>query len=190
MRRLVRKLLPSVGLLLLNGFLLSAQELSLSTNALGYANMGTMNITAAWGFSRHFSAETGVRYNPFTFPGREGVADVMHNRQRTLSAGLRFWPWHIHSGWWLGGKAQYQEYNIGGITEPEAHEGDRYGFGLIGGYTYMLSPHFNLELGAGAWAGHESYTVFECPECGRIVDNGNRTFFLPDELLLGLVYVF
>ena len=167
-----------------------AQEMSLSTNVLGLANLGTMNVEASWGFSRHWSANVGVRYNPFTFPGREGIADTMQARQRTVAVGGRFWPWHIHSGWWLAGKAQYQEYNMGGLLEAETSEGDRIGGGLTGGYTYMLSPRFNLEIGAGVWAGYETFTTYACPECGRIVERGDRPFVLPNEILLGLVYVF
>ena len=168
----------------------NAQELSLSTNVLEYVDLGTMNLDAAWGFARHWSAHLGVRYNPFTFPGREGVADQMQARQRTLSLGGRYWPCHIHSGWWLSGKAQYQEYNRGGLTEAETSEGDRIGGSLGGGYTYMLSPSLNLEIGAGVWAGYERYTTYACPECGRVVGQGERRFVLPNDFLLGLVYVF
>ena len=167
-----------------------AQEMSLSTNVLGYANLGTMNMEASWGFSMHWSANVGLRYNPFSFPGREGVADRMQARQRTVAVGGRFWPWHIHSGWWLAGKAQFQEYNIGGLTDAETSEGDRVGGGLTGGYTYMISPSFNIEVGAGVWAGYERYTTYACPECGRVTGSGDRPFVLPNELLLGLVYVF
>ena len=70
-----------------------AQEMSVSTNVLGYVNLGTMNMEASWGFSRHWSANVGLRYNPFTFPGREGIADTMQARQRTVSVGGRYWPW-------------------------------------------------------------------------------------------------
>lgn len=167
-----------------------AQEFSVSTNALGYLNLGTINMEAAMGVSRHWSVNLDLRYNPFTYPGREGVADQMQSRQRTVALGGRFWPWHIHSGWWLAGKAQYQEFNVGGLTEAETREGDRVGGGLTGGYTYMLSPHFNIEAGAGFWAGHEIYTVYACPECGRKVDSGEKNFILANDLILGLVYVF
>lgn len=167
-----------------------AQEVSVSTNFLDYVNLGTMNMEASWGFARHWSANVGLRYNPFTFPGREGIADQLQARQRTLSLGGRYWPWHIHSGWWVAGKAQYQEFNRGGLTEAETSEGDRVGGGLTGGYTYMLSPRFNLEVGAGVWTGFERYTTYACPECGRIVGSGERTFVLPNDILLGIVYVF
>ena len=180
-------------LLLLLPFLccrIYAQELSVSTNVLGYAELGTMNLEASWGFSRHWTANLGLRYNPFTFTGREGVADQMQARQRTVALGGRYWPWHIHSGWWLAGKAQYQEFNRGGLTEAETSEGDRVGGGLTAGYTYMLTPSFNLEVGAGVWTGYERYTTYACPECGRIVGEGTRRFVLPNDFLLGLVYVF
>ena len=128
------KLLLMILTLLLCGRV-DAQELSISTNFLDYVDLGTMNVDAAWGFARHWSAHLGLRYNPFTFPGREGVADQMQARQRTVSFGGRYWPWHIHSGWWVSGKAQYQE-------------------------------------------------------CGRVVGQGERNFVLPNDFLLGLVYVF
>ena len=54
----------------------------------------------------------------------------------------------------------------------------------------MISPRFNLEVGAGVWAGYEFYTTYACPECGRVIGQGERPFVLPNELLLGLVYVF
>lgn len=167
-----------------------AQEFSLSTNVLGYVDLATLNMEASMGVSRHWTVNMNVKYNPFTFPGREGVADQMQARQRTVALGGRYWPWHILSGWWLAGKVQYQEFNIGGLTEAETREGDRIGAGLTGGYTYMLSPHINLEAGAGLWAGHEVYTVYACPECGRKVDSGERNFVLANDLILGLVYVF
>lgn len=167
-----------------------AQEVSVSTNMMDYLNLGTLNMEASLGVSRHWSLNMGLRYNPFTFSGREGVADTMQSRQRALALGCRYWPWHIMSGWWVAGKAQYQEFNIGGLTEAETREGDRVGAGLTGGYTYMISPHLNIEAGAGLWAGHEIYTVYACPECGRKVDSGEKTFLLADDILLGLVYVF
>lgn len=167
-----------------------AQEVSVAANVLDALNLGTMNVEATMGMSRHWSASLGLRYNPFTFPGREGVADTMQSRQRTAALGVRYWPWHILSGWWLAGKVQYQEYNVGGLTEAETNEGERVGAGLTGGYTYMISPHFNVEAGAGFWSGHDRFTTYACPECGRKLDSGEKTFFLANDIILGLVYVF
>ena len=166
-----------------------AQQASVSTNLVGLANWGTLNCEASWAVARRWSLTAGLRYNPFTFQG--GVDDGTRQfRQRTVAVGTRFWPWHIYSGWWLSAKAQYQEYNIGGFVTPETQEGDRVGAALGGGYTYMLSPHFNLEAGVGVWAGQDWFTLYACPTCGRTLNKGNRTFVMLNEVLLGLTYVF
>ena len=60
-----------------------AQELSLSTNLADYAAGGTLNIGAAYGFSRHWTLNAQARYNPFSFG--EGSEEVMQ-KQRTVAA--------------------------------------------------------------------------------------------------------
>ena len=166
---------------------LSCQELAVSTNLVDYANYGTLNLEASWGFARHWSAEAGVKYNPFSFG--EGD-DVSQKRQRTVYAGAKYWPWHIYSGWWLAGAMRYQEYNEGGLASPETVEGDRVGASIQGGYSYMISQHFNLNLGAGVWAGRNVYRTYACPVCGRMVDNGSTFFALPSDIILSLAYIF
>ena len=166
-----------------------AQNASLSTNLASYAQLGTLNCEASYAVARHWSLTAGMRYNPFTFSGGvDGGARQL--RQRTVSLGTRYWPWHIYSGWWMAAKAQYQEYNFGGIASPQTREGDRVGGGIGAGYTYMLGPHFNIEAGAGIWAGQDWYTLYACPTCGRTLDRGDRRFLMLNEVLLGLTYVF
>ena len=106
------------------------------------------------------------------------------------AAGVRFWPWHVFSGWWIGGKVQYQEYNRGGIRSAVTDEGDRYGAGLSAGFTYMLHPHLNVSVGAGVWGGFQRYTIYSCPVCGVTEESGEKTFLLPNDLALTLSYVF
>jgi hypothetical protein len=36
----------------------------------------------------------------------------------------------------------------------------------------------------------KEYRVYSCPLCGRILESGSKTFFLPNEAILSLVYVF
>ena len=191
--KIFRKICVAVAALGLTGACMPApafaQQAAVSTNLAGLANWGTLNCEASWAPARHWSVTAGLRYNPFSFPG--GADDGARQfRQRTFALGTRYWPWHIYSGWWLSAKAQVQEYNVGGFVSPETQEGDRFGGALGGGYTYMLGPHFNLEAGAGVWAGHDRYTLYACPTCGRTLDRGNRTFLMLNEVLLGLTYVF
>jgi hypothetical protein len=166
-----------------------AQDLAVSTNVLDYARLGTLNLEASLGVARHWTLNAGAKYNPFSFD-KNGGENQMQLRQRSLSLGTRFWPWHIHSGWWLSAKVQAQEYNEGGVRSLQTEEGERYGGGLGAGYTYMLHKHFNLEVGAGVWAGKNRYTVYACPVCGKVTGGGERTFVRPSEILLSLIYIF
>ncbi|MDE7126866.1 MAG: DUF3575 domain-containing protein [Bacteroidales bacterium] len=164
-----------------------AQKFSVSTNAVGYLNLATLNAEVSYAVAQHWSVTAGVKYNPFTFKvsGRQ-----VQNRQQAYSVGARFWPWHIYSGWWVAAKAQYQEYNSGGIFSVETEEGDRWGAGITAGYTYMVHPRLNLEFGLGLWAGMKRYTVYSCPSCGLTMDTGNKGFILPNDLIIGISYVF
>lgn len=167
-----------------------AQNVALSTNLAGLANFGTMNLEASMSVARHWTVNAGVRYNPFSFGGGEDGNGGRQYRQRSVNAGARYWPWHIYSGWWAAAKAQYQEYNTGGFYSPETREGDRYGAGLSLGYSHMLGTHFNVEIGAGLWGGMDNYVLYSCPTCGRILERGNATFVMLNEVLLSLSYIF
>ncbi len=164
-----------------------AQDLSVSTNVMDYVNFGTLNVEASYGLARHWTLYAGAKYNPFRFDEGE---DMKLNKQRSVSVGTRYWPWHIFSGWWISGAMRYQEYSFGGMTSPQTSEGDRYGGTLSGGYTYMVTPHFNLDFGLGMWAGYDVYTTYACQRCGRELDSGGRYFILPADIMLALTFVF
>lgn len=164
-----------------------AQHWSVQTNLVDYMNYGTMNVEGAMAISRHWSALASYKLNPFSY---EKNGEPLKARQQLVSAGVRYWPWHVFSGWWTGTRLQYQQYSRGGIEKPETGEGDRYGLGVSGGYSYMLTPHINLDFGAGIWAGVDNFITYSCPVCGVKIDEGKRGFFLPSDLLIALVYVF
>jgi Protein of unknown function (DUF3575). len=164
-----------------------AQQFSVSTNAVDYANFGTFNAEASVAVARHFTVNVGARYNPWTFGKDSGQ---MQNRTRTVSAGMRWWPWNIYSGWWLGARGQWEEYNRGGIVSPETEEGDAYGAALSAGYSLMLHRNVNLDFGLGVWGGYKKYKVYYCPTCGKIKKEGEKAFFLPSDLLVSLLFTF
>ena len=169
--------------------MLHAQKVSVSTNVLGYAALGTMNAEVSYSLARRWSLTAGAVYNPFTY--RKGDSERQFQiRQQSYSLGARLWPWHTLSGWWFASKLRYQEYNMGGVISKVTQEGDRGGLGLYAGYTHMLGPHFNLEFGLGAWAGMDWYDVYSCQVCGLTVDSGKGLFVLPDDIMVAVVYVF
>ena len=164
-----------------------AQQWAVSTNFADYANFGTLNLEGSVATGKHWSVTAVAKYNPFLFYKGEQPVSA---RQQVYGAGVRFWPWHVYSGWWAGARLQYQEYNRGGLTSQETDEGDRYGVGLSGGYSYMLNPHLNLDFGIGFWSGYDRFVRYACPVCGLTQMRGERMFVLPNDILLSLVYVF
>ena len=166
---------------------LHAQRFSLGTNLADYADFGTLNISGTVSVSKRWSLGADVKYNPYLF-SRGG--EPLSARQRLFSLGSRFWPWHVYSGWWLGAKMQYQEYNRGGIRSEKTEEGDRFGAGLSGGYSYMLLPNLNLDVGIGFWGGWGRYTAYSCPVCGLTLEQGSKMFFLPNDIIFAFSYVF
>ncbi|MBO4447811.1 MAG: DUF3575 domain-containing protein [Bacteroidales bacterium] len=173
--------------LVLPGGRLGAQSVALSTNAADYANLGTFNIDASYGFIRHWSVSAAVRYNPFTFGKGE---DAFQAKQRSVSAGFRWWPWHIYSGWWTGARAQWQEYRRGGFSSQLTSEGDRFGGVIQAGYAFMLNKHLNLDIGISLWAGYDKYKTYSCPNCGTVLVTGAKYFALPDDLIVSIAYIF
>lgn len=167
----------------------SAQDWSLSTNLMDYVSLGTLNVQGSAGVSRRLTIEASARVNPWTFhkgdPERQ-----MQNRHQTYAAGIRYWPWHIYSGWWVSGMAQYQEYNRGGIISRSTEEGDAFGLSAGGGYSLMIHENLNIDFGISFWTGQKTYITYACPTCGKITGKGSVWFLMPDEIRVAIQYIF
>lgn len=154
-----------------------APKFALGANLGGLLSGATVSVEASAGVSRHLSIDAVARYNPW----------FEASRQRSVAFGTRWWPWYVYSGWWVSGKARYQEFNT---VEELSTEGDRYGGSLSVGYSRLLGKHFNLDVGFGMWGGYESYSVYECETCGSIREQGENYFLRADEFIIALTYIF
>lgn len=169
--------------------LIFAQKFSLSTNLIDYANLGTINLEGNFALAQNWSINASVKYNPFTYKDGEPEAQFQ-SRRRTFALGSRYWPWHIYSDWWFSGKIQYEEYNSGGIISKRTEEGDRYGLGVSSGYTLLVNKNFNIDFGLGFWGGIKKYSIYACQNCGLTEKEGVKSFIMPNDILVSLVYVF
>ncbi len=177
-----------------------AQRISVGTNAVEWLNLGTVNGELGVGINRFFSFHVGARYNNWSFrksspedrfeePTGESEKQF-ENRKRAFSAGLRYWPWYYFSGLWFYLRGQWMEYNRGGLINHSAEEGEAYGVGIGAGYSYMLSKHWNVEFGIGLWGGKKEFTKYNCTNCGRVIGEGKKSFILPDDAFVSIVYLF
>ena len=176
-------------MLIMVPLLCPAQNWSVPTTLVDSVSLGTLNPEGGVGVGRRVTLQASARVNPWTF--HKGDPDSqMQNRHQTYAAGIRYWPWHIYSGWWISGMAQYQEYNRGGIISQRTEEGDAFGMALGAGYALMLHENLNLDFGLGVWGGQKTYITYACPSCGRITGKGSRWFILPNEIRVALQYIF
>lgn len=167
-----------------------AQNWSVSSNMIGLADMGTLNASASYAVAKHWSVTAGVRYNPFSFRDGSMEGGAVRKMQRGASLGARYWLWHVYSGWWMSAQAQYQEYNFTKKKAGNTSEGDRIGAAVSAGYSYMVAPWLNVELGLGFWSGYDKYKVYDCPTCGLTVERGSRFFLSPEDVILALSIIF
>lgn len=162
----------------------------LSTNVLEWANFGTVNLEAGFGVTQHLSIQAGALYNPWNYTIK-GTDHQMFNHQTSAFAGVRWWPWYVFSGWWFGAKAKYSYATRTGIWRPALEDRQSVGIGLSIGYSLMLSPRLNLELGAGIWGGtHFKYSLYDCANCMMLRESGAKGFIGIDTLSISLMYVF
>ena len=156
-----------------------AQRFSAGSNLVDWLSFGTLNADASVAVSQHYSLHIGAELNPWTF--RAGSQEKqMQMRQNSYWGGLRWWPWHIYSGWWIGADLRYTLYNAGGIVSRRTEEGEAWGAGAYGGYAVMLNEYLNLDLGIGLWGGYKTYRQYACPVCGPLLEAGDKAFLLPD----------
>ena len=169
---------------------LQAQKVSVSTNLYHWATLGTINLEGSISVAQHLSVHVGGRFNPWTMTAsKSGIPYYLH--QKTSYAGIRYWPWYIHSGWWLGGKLQYMDYAETGIWRPAIETGRAIGLGLAGGYSLMLNKHWNLDFGIGGWGGYmPSHSLYGSERNPYIREEGPKVFVWPDEMIIAFSYVF
>ena len=185
----MKRTLTLLTLLLVFAVSASAQKWSVSTNIMDYVSLGTLNAEGSVATGRHITLNASARVNPWTFfEGDNGRQ--MQNRHQTYAAGIRYWPWHIYSGWWFSAALQYQEYNRGGIISQSTEEGDAYGISPGAGYSLMLHENLNLDFGLSFWTGQKTYITYACPSCGRITDKGSKWFIMPNEIRVAIQYIF
>lgn len=156
-----------------------AQRFTVGTNGIEWLALGTINADASVAVSKNFSLHVGAALNPWTY-FKDTPEKQFQVRKLTAWGGFRWWPWHVYSGWWTAFDVRYMVYNAGGIVKRDTEEGDAYGAGLSGGYSVMLSEHWNLDLGIGAWGGWKKYIRYSCPSCGVMLEQGAKVFIIPD----------
>ena len=108
MNNMNTRILALITVLMLFPCMCRAQKWSLGTNAVDWLWLGTMNASGSVAVDRHFSVNAEARVNPWTF-NSDDPSKQMQDRRQTYSAGFRWWPWYVYSGWWAGLSALFSD---------------------------------------------------------------------------------
>lgn len=185
----------AVAFLLFIPMSLGAQDVhdklfSVGTNLVDWADLGTVILDVGIPVARHFSLSIGGRFNPWQFT-RSDPDYIIQNRQKTAYLGVKYWLWYVNSGLWIEGRTLYTKFDVSGIWRPSVDSGQGAGAGFSIGYSYMLSENINIDFGAGLWGGYLfDYILFHCPYCYDIREEGARFIIAPDNIRLGVSFIF
>lgn len=182
----MKRFLLTIAILVVSATASHAQQWSVSTNILDWANFGTINLEGSVAVARHFVLDVGGKYNPWNFRGED---NRVMNKQRMAYVGGKWYPWFSYDGWYVGAMAGIMEYASGGLIQKQTEEGLAYGGGIGGGYTLIIGKNFNLNFGAYVWGGKKDYTLYECPVCGRRLESGQKFFVMPTNITFGVTWV-
>ncbi len=133
----------------------AAQRISLKTNALLWAT-ASPNIGAEFRLSRHFTLNAEVAGNPFSVGSYKPTFAA-------VSPELRYWfSGRPQARFFVGLGGLFSEYAM--QLKNDYHDGQAFGAGVTGGYSFVLGRRWSLEttLGVGLLSFREkNYRVGE-----------------------------
>lgn len=158
------------------------------------ATWGTASLNAAGEvrMSDKTSLNLGLSYNPWTYKDNKKWKHIL------VQPEVRYWMCAPFGGHFLGGHLIYSHYNAGGTDLPcgiwkklkdNRFQGDLYGIGVVYGYNWILSPHWNIEAALGLGYGFTHYKQYECRTCGNFKGTFDKHLFLPTKVALSFVYI-
>lgn len=167
------------------------QVVALKNNLL-YDAVLTPNLSLEWRLADRWTMNATVGFNPFPLKDDEWkTADGQLHKWRHVMADLevRYWFCSIFMRDFVGLNIGYAHYNVVGGKYPvgwlykdiltKRRQGDAVMAGLSYGWSWILSPHWSLELAAGADAGYTWFEEFECVYCGTSYGKKKQWFVAP-----------
>lgn len=198
-RKLISKIMNKkilLSLLLVAGCWLgaSAQQVAVKTNLLYWATT-TPNVGVEFALSKHSTLSMTANYNPWTLGSDNRIQHWF------LRPEYRYWVTEKYTRLYFGVHAIGGKCEVGGFRLPfigdrimrglatNYYKGSFVGGGLSIGYQFYVSPHWNLELSAGAGLVRLNYHT-EPIDGSQASASACRTKVLPIPTELGVSFVY
>lgn len=174
----------------------AAQQIAVKTNML-YWMATTPNLGAEVAVSKHSTIGLTANYNPWTIGADNRI------RHWFLRPEYRYWVTEKYTRLYFGVHAIGGKFEVGGFKLPfigdriltglaaNYYKGSFVGAGFSLGYQFYVSPHWNIELSAGAGLARFSYHTepVRGPKAASYTDR-KRILPIPTEFGVSFVYLF
>lgn len=157
-----------------------AQKAAVKTNGL-YWLTTTINGGVEVALADRWTLEAVGAWNPWTFNGKK-------LRLWLAQPEVRYWFCEKFEGHFVGAHVHGAQYYL--VNDRRRFDGYLVGGGISYGYDWILSPHWNLELTAGAGYARLWYEESERLPCVKCTRTRYRNYFGPTRLGVNFVYLF
>lgn len=191
-----KKILPALLLAVCCWAGASAQQVAVKTNLLYWA-AATPNVGAEVAVGKHSTLGFSANYNPWTIGSDNKIQHWF------IRPEYRYWVTEKYTRLFFGVHAIGGKFEVGGFKLPfigdkvfkglqtNYYKGSFVGAGISIGYQFYVSPHWSLELSAGAGLARLSYHAepVSGPKRSSYVDS-KRFLPIPTEIGVTFVYLF
>lgn len=172
----------------------SAQQFAARSNLL-YWMTGTINLGGEYAVSQHSTVGVSFNLNPWTFGANKEIQHWF------IRPEYRYWFTERYTRLFIGAHLIGGQFEVGGFKLPVVgnriltslqnnyYKGSVIGAGINIGYDFYVSPHWNIELSAGAGLGRIKYHT-ESIRDGKATPDKTRIVPIPTELGVNFVYLF
>lgn len=172
----------------------SAQQFAARSNLL-YWMTGTINLGGEYAVSQHSTVGVSFNLNPWTFRSDNKLQHWFVRPE------YRYWFTEKYTRFFIGAHLIGGQFEVGGFKLPfignrllsslpdNYYKGSVIGAGINIGYDFYVSPHWNIELSAGAGVGRLKYHAKTIRE-GYATPDKARILPIPTELGVNFVYLF
>jgi len=165
--------------------------MSIYTNLVIDLAAAEPNLGLEFPIGEHWSvgANAGIKTWPrYLFWDRDNVQNTKHWRNFYVMPEGRYYFKQVFDGVYVGANALYSHYNVGNMQYPvviypaiqdKRVQGDYWGGGLFGGYSWRLGKHWRIAAEAGATVGAALYEHFNCEHCGEKIGDVREVAVVP-----------
>lgn len=157
-----------------------SQTKSVGVN-IALLSAGILNTELSVGVKSRISIHMPLTWSGFV------VSNEFSLKNYSVSPGVRFWSWHIYSGFFAGTNLGFANYNA--VINKRRYCGNTFFTSLSAGYSKMVSQKLNIEgeFGLGAFGVWQD--VFESGKCGEFLRYSEKIAILPSKISISLIYI-